>query len=145
MIFRRQILSNDSVSRFFRRISHISEKLSSDGTPFEASHMDLILNTLKEEQRKCPGLKFYLHIQLFSGRHPKVACPCGRNIEVSSRLTSKRGAISRREATVKHMRKLLARWENIVIKNRNRSANYPPTSSEYLLIAHICDLKKYVN
>lgn len=107
--------------------------------------MELIMNTLKEEQLKSPGLKLYLHLQLFSGRHPKVVCPCGRNIEVSSRLTSKRGAISRRNATAKQMRKLLSRWENIVIKNRNRSANYPSTSSEYLLIAHICDLKKCVN
>ena len=107
--------------------------------------MELILNTLKEEQRKSPGLKLYLHFMLFSGRHSKVSCPCGRNIEVSSRLTSKRGAISRRKATVKQMRKLLARWEDVVIKNRNRSANYPSTSSEYLLIAHICDLKKCVN
>ena len=103
------------------------------------------MNTLKEERRKSPGLKLYIHIQLFSGRKSKVSCPCGRNIEVSSRLTSRRSAVSRRNATAEQMRKLILRFEDVVVKNRRRTAHYPSTSSEYLLIAHICDLKKCVN
>jgi hypothetical protein len=145
-------MKHDASSLFMVRLCYLVSRILAEFSNlkyrcevFQTSLMELIMNTLKEERRKAPGLKLYLHIQLFSGRKSKVLCPCGRNIEVSSRLTSKRSAISRRNATVKHLRKLYSNREDIVVKNRTRSSNYPCTSSEYLLLAHICDLKNCIN
>ena len=106
--------------------------------------MKLLNDVVCEEAKKSPGLKVYIHLRIFFGNESHITCPCGRNIEVTGRLRSYKGAVKRRNFEVSGLREMFSKETLVIIKNRNRSSHYSSTKSTYVLIAHVCDLKKCV-
>jgi hypothetical protein len=106
--------------------------------------MKLLLETVKQEMKKSWNEKMYIHIKISYGKDVHEKCPCGRNIEITGRLRSKKSAINRKNAEVLNIREHYSTSPNVVIQNRIRSSNYLCTNSQYTLYAHCCDLKKCI-
>ena len=106
--------------------------------------MELLLETVKKEMKKKWNKKMYIHIKISYGKDVHEKCPCGRNIEITGRLRSKKSAIKRRNSEVLNIREHFSTSPHIVIQNRLRSSNYLRTNSQYILYAHCCDLKTCV-
>ena len=106
--------------------------------------MELLLETVKQEMKKRWNENMYIHIKISYGKDVHEKCPCGRNIEITGRLRSKKSAIKRRNSEVLNIREHFSTSPHIVIQNRLRSSNYLRTNSQYILYAHCCDLKTCV-
>lgn len=106
--------------------------------------MELLHETVKQEMKKKGDGKMYIRIKLSYGKDVHEKCPCGRNIEITGRLRSKKSAIKRRNTEVLNVREYYATSSHIVIQNRLRNSSYLRTNSHYTLYAHCCDLKKCV-
>jgi hypothetical protein len=101
----------------------------------------LLASAIRDTLRTFPGMKVFIHLQILTAKNGTIPCPFGRNIEVTSRLRSKKGAVRKRTVVHKKLQKQYEKVSEVVLKNRIRSSNYKTTNSKYYLVAHICDLK----